>query len=225
MNKLTWIDRIEMSRFRHSGLFRFLLRYFSESDTEKALRKSISYLKQRNITGDYLEFGVFKGRTFIQACHFAELYDNDMSLYAFDSFKGLPEPEKNDTGDLRFYKGAYCCSLENFTDNLDKFVLNHKKIFIIEGFYKDSLKYSHNFFDAALVYIDCDLYSSSVQALEYITDYVKKGTIIIFDDWYSYLNSSQKGQQKAFLGWILKTGIEAEPFIDLPPSLKAFIIT
>ncbi|OCR92398.1 hypothetical protein [Campylobacter fetus] len=53
---------------------------------------------------------------------------------------------------------------------------------------------------ASLIYIDCDLYTSSKTVLDFIaqSDLLQDGTIIAFDDWDLYRANPNKGQRKAF---------------------------
>ena len=63
---------------RRDSIFKRVFRKVSESQT----------------AGDYLEFGVFRGTSFINACRLARRYRLDkMRFFAFDSFEGLPDSE------------------------------------------------------------------------------------------------------------------------------------
>ena len=57
---------------------------------------------------------------------------------------------------------------------------------------------------AALIWVDCDLYESTVPVLNFITDYVQDGTIIVFDDWFSFKGNLNMGEQRAFREWLKK---------------------
>jgi hypothetical protein len=69
---------------------------------------------------------------------------------------------------------------------------------------------------AAVVWIDCDLYESTVPALNFITDFVQTGTIICFDDFYCFRGDPNRGESKAFKEWLLRnpkiTAIEYRKF-------------
>jgi predicted O-methyltransferase YrrM len=66
-----------------------------------------------------------------------------------------------------------------------------------------------------LIYIDCDLYSSTKEAFEWIRPYLQTGTIICFDDYFTFSGDADKGGQRAlrefaekypefsFLDWLL----------------------
>src|SRR6266568_3789708 len=55
-------------------------------------RKVFAYVRDHNVPGDYLEFGVFRGQSFIMACNLG--LDLDMRFFAFDSFEGLPDSKE-----------------------------------------------------------------------------------------------------------------------------------
>ena len=73
--------------------------------------------------------------------------------------------------------------------------------------------------------IDCDLYESTVPVLDFITDIVGQGTIIIFDDWYRFKGSTEHGEQRACKEWL-----ERNPHITLTqywqqgPQSVAFLV-
>ena len=51
---------------------------------------------------------------------------------------------------------------------------------------------------AAVVYIDCDLYSSTSCALNFAKDFFQKGTVLVFDDWFCFYGDPSKGERRAF---------------------------
>ena len=50
---------------------------------------------------------------------------------------------------------------------------------------------------AAFVYIDCDLYESTVPVLRFVLPLLQTGTVIAFDDWYSFNGDPERGGQLA----------------------------
>ena len=50
---------------------------------------------------------------------------------------------------------------------------------------------------ATLLHIDCDLYSSTIEALNFIKDKIEIGTIILLDDYFSGLSVDIKGEKEA----------------------------
>ena len=80
-------------------------------------------------------------------------------------------------------------------------LLNTVKIFEILN---NKLKKDIGLNKAAIVMIDCDLYASTKIVLDFITDLIDSGTIIIFDDWYSFKADPNMGEQKACNEWVEK---------------------
>ena len=103
------------------------------------------------------------------------------------------------------------------------------KVVRVKGWYDETLtnrtKKTHQLNRAAVIHVDCDLYSSAKVVLAFIEYLVQVGTILIFDDWYAFSNEEDMrdfGEQKAFNEWPLKAAFE--DFYDFSTT-KAFIMT
>lgn len=164
-----------------------------------------------------LEFGVWKGDSLRLI---RELMHPRFHVCGFDSFQGLPEDWENTPckkghfstkGEIptiehvTFYEGW-------FEDTIPKYIIDIEKNSEI----KDKT--------IGLLHIDCDLYSSTKTIFEYLHPYIKRGTIIVFDDWFYhgeeislYVNKKYAdGEQKAFYEYVIEHCIEWEyiPFVD-----------
>ena len=108
----------------------------------------------------------------------------------------------------RFVKGRYDCTEKVFKKNLLNADVNLQDVTIVPGFYdktlNDKLKKDIGLNKAAIIMIDCDIYASTKIALDFITDLIDNGTIIIFDDWYSFKADPNLGEQKACNEWVEK---------------------
>jgi hypothetical protein len=182
-------------------------------ETPAALLKAFKIVADRKQepTGDYYEFGLFRGFAFLKAYeHSHKLGLDKINFYGFDSFEGLPEAEGIDVADGRFFEGQFACSKESVEKNLMSNGMDMNRTALIKGFYEDSLtedlRKQHDFKPASVVLMDCDLYSSTVEALTWVDNYLQDGTIILFDDWYSFGESEDLGQQKA-----MKEFLDARP--------------
>jgi hypothetical protein len=51
---------------------------------------------------------------------------------------------------------------------------------------------------AAVIYVDCDLYLSTIPVLEFIVPFLQPGTVIVFDDWNCFLADPDKGERRAW---------------------------
>jgi O-methyltransferase len=194
-------------------------------DRQPCFEMVFQKVRNMQLRGDYLELGVYKGSSFILAASAAAKYGlHAMRYFAFDSFQGLPEAE----GKL-FAPGDFACSEQTFTRMITKAGVPIDKVVKVKGWYNESLtkgtKEKYKLDRAAVVHIDCDLYSSTKDVLAFIEDIVQVGTIIIFDDWTVFRNEQRPesfGEPKAFNEWPLRDAFEV--FYEYG-STKAFIMT
>lgn len=133
---------------------------------------------------DYLEFGVAKGLSF--KWWLEHVTNENSSFYGFDTFTGLPEdwgPFK--AGDMsngneppqiegtrhKFHQGIFQDTLYSF---LETYKVGKKKV----------------------IHLDADLYSATLFVLTSISPYLRKGDILLFDEFNVPLH-----EFKAFKEW------------------------
>jgi hypothetical protein len=180
--------------------------------------------------GDYYEFGLFRGYAFLKAFEYSKKLGIDhINFYGFDSFEGLPETTGIDKADGRFFEGQFSCSKEDVEKNLQTNNMDMSRTLLVKGFYKDSLteelKKEHNFNNASVILLDCDLYSSTIEALDWLTPYLQNGTILLFDDWYSFGNNEDLGQPKALHDFLDKNkNLKTENLWNFSQNGNAFIL-
>jgi hypothetical protein len=169
----------------------------------------MQFVSMCDIKGDYVEFGVFEGDSFVPAYHYAHKYlNNGMAFYAFDSFEGLPEPAGIDaSGHPRLVKGELSSGgAERFRRMISRRGVDLRKVTLISGWYKDTLnvqlKKTLPIKAVAIAYIDCDFYGSTVPILNFIQEYMQDGTVLIFDDWFLFKGNPNRGEQRAFSEWL-----------------------
>jgi hypothetical protein len=51
---------------------------------------------------------------------------------------------------------------------------------------------------AAVVFVDCDLYSSTVPVLAFAKPFLQPGTVIVFDDWFCFYGDPELGERRAW---------------------------
>ncbi len=160
--------------------------------------------------GDYLEFGTWRGRSFINAYRYALASNIDtMRFIAFDSFQGLPSAgDESESVYERFYEGQFACDQQSFLDNLARGGVDLSKVRTVPGFFNESLtpqlKSELGIKRAAIVWIDADLYESTVPVLDWITDLIDDGTFLCFDDWFSFGGDPRTGEIRATREWLEK---------------------
>jgi hypothetical protein len=153
----------------------------------------------------YFEFGCHSGRTFSSAINSSKFLNlNNFKFYAFDSFQGLPKTTKEDGS---FFKtGEYYTSKKTFLNIIRRNTgVNSSDINVVEGFYESSLtnELSKRLPKAGIIYIDCDLYSSTKNVLDFLKNHITNGTIIMLDDYYCASKVGHiKGQRHAFENFI-----------------------
>lgn len=163
--------------------------------------EAINYIKvaggEKNLIPKvYFEFGCFSGRTFSAAINSARFLNLKFDFFAFDSFMGLPETDEDNI----FKKEQFKFSKNDFKKIIKKnsgVLLDDKNI--IEGFYENSLKTqkAQNLPSPGIVYLDCDLYTSTISALNFLKSKLANGSVLLFDDYYCYPVNKNAGQKKA----------------------------
>lgn len=184
-------------------------------DTVIGLGNAFSVYQNLNqLSGHYLEFGIFQGYSFLHAYrNVLKLGLDHMHLFGFDSFAGLPEPSEDErlhyynyrdygyTAPISFSKGQFACCKDDVIGRLLSHGVDLKRIDLIEGFFEkrltNNLLYSLNIQEVAIALIDCDLFESTRYALHFMEPIVRDGTIILFDDWNIH-GEYHKGERKAF---------------------------
>jgi len=196
---------------------------------EKCLKKSkdLGCFKE----GDYYEFGIFKGFSFWFAQKKAkELGLENVRFFGFDSFEGLPTIEGVDkTRRNIFYRGQYSCSQKDVEKNLNKFGVDWSRTFLIKGFFTESLneriKKQHKMDKIAIALIDCDLYSSTAEVLNFIKDMLSNKCILMFDDWNCFGKDNIRGQRKAFNEFLEKNNdFVAKPYFSYSLYGQTFFV-
>jgi len=160
-----------------------------------------------------LEFGVYKGIT-IKIIR--ERLSDNFDVYGFDTFTGLPEDWIDPLGDVA---GGVCKKGFFSTDGI---IPDVNGIKFYKGLFKDTLQeYVKVAKPIALIHMDCDLYSSAKDVLYNLNDYIMKGTIISFDEWFYSSSGKYYGdhEQRAFYEWLEEFDRDFES-IELPVDYK-----
>ncbi|MEZ5428963.1 MAG: TylF/MycF/NovP-related O-methyltransferase [Pyrinomonadaceae bacterium] len=174
------------------------------------INMAFAYCSNNKMSGDYAEFGVFRGHTTIEAWKAAHRHGlSAMRFRLFDSFEGLPEISGKDVGGP-FETGEFSFGRKGFEKRLKKFGVDLKRFHITEGFFDETLPKTRIDSKIAVAWIDCDLYESTVPVLDWLTDKLVDGAVICFDDWYTFSARPDKGEQRACAEWL-----EANPQIKL----------
>ena len=164
--------------------------------------KCFFMLRMNRVAGDYLEFGCGSNvRSFRLAYKYRKLEYSAPRLFAFDSFEGLPEPRGLDAHP-QWAKGSMAVSIDKFRGIMRKMGSADDEYVMVPGFYDKSLDLAipktYGIKQAAMVFVDCDLYQSTVSVLDFVKDILSDGAVLAFDDWYCFNGAPEKGEQRAF---------------------------
>ena len=168
-------------------------------------------LENKNITGNYVECGVFMGGTFMSAIEFAKHNDINFNFIGVDTFEGFPSVIKHNKNDLpNKFNHLYndnLISKEHFekakqrTNNFSdishlkpsyfksdfSFLFDFckkNKAELLKGKFKNVLHQVNC--DINILHIDCDLYESYLECLGKLYNNIVSGGCVIFDEYYSY---------------------------------------
>lgn len=128
-------------------------------------------------SGSIVEMGCFTGISTSKLSIISKILGKKM--FAFDSFKGLPDPDKYGTEKQKsVYKtGNYFSSLKLVSENVTKFGFDNVEY--VEGFFNDTFKQFDKDFNIHACFIDVDLARSLEECLDFVIDKVESGGIII----------------------------------------------
>lgn len=229
-------------------LRRLMVRAHAVNNHQSVLDNALGIQMVNQTPGDYLEFGVFRGARMTQAyktANFLARYVNSkkdpylakmsaknleqMRFFGFDSFEGLPKANEIDVAQGQeewIGEGGFAAGLEEVKGLVPPEGIADGRIKLVPGWFNESLtpetKRRLEITAASIVYVDCDYYESAVPALEFVTDLLVDGSILIFDDWFLFRGRSDRGEQRAFYEWRERHGIKTKEFI--PGTAMSFMV-
>lgn len=163
------------------------------TDREKLYAHLIASQNLSSQSIDYLEFGVAQGASF--RYWISALEHPDCRFYGFDTFDGLPESWGH------FKKG-------DMSNGNKPPVIDDSRHHFFQGLFQQTLfpflkTYASD--RRKIVHIDCDIYSGALYVLCMISPYLKKGDLILFDEFNVPMH-----EFKAFKEWTEAFYIEYE---------------
>jgi O-methyltransferase len=189
------------------------VRFQSAFAREIALEQAMNYVRHHGLPGDYLEFGVFEGRTFGAAVSLAQERSLNMHFWAFDSFEGLPAAEGE------FGRQSWKSGRDVFLHNVERRVRDPLKLHLVTGWFAETLREDnpvlHALENVAIAWVDCDLYESTVPVLNFLTNRLQDGSLIYFDDWFCFKGRPDRGEQRACHEWLKRS-----PHLRLTPYTR-----
>ena len=220
---LSWTRRLFLRRLRNRPLSRanIFLRLFDVAH-------------RAQLDGNFAEFGCFEGTSSQRALE-AFYYRggnptgaDPTEFHFFDSFEGLPALSEEDRYEnvSDFEQGQYSASESAFRARIEPFASNAAQIKVHRGFYHASLPALGTDVaqDLTLVHIDVDLQSSCDDVLAFLTDRIRPGCLIAFDDYYCYRGHPEYGVQKSLAKWLTREGFVATEYCNYDWAGKVFFV-
>lgn len=106
-------------------------------------------------------------------------------MWVCDSFEGLPAPKNANDGPDWSRIGYLSVSLEQVKSNFEKFELLDEQVEFLKGWFCDTLP-GAPIEEIAILRLDGDMYSSTMDSLQNLFHKVSKGGYVIIDDYYSW---------------------------------------
>lgn len=150
------------------------------------VRRCVEQVLADDVPGDLIETGSWRGGTTIYMRAILKAHGvSDRSVWVADSFEGLPKPDgayQADAGDRHHTFDDLAISLEQVQDNFRRYELLDDQVKFLKGWFSDTLP------DApierlAVLRLDGDMYSSTMDALLALYDKVSPGGFVIVDDY------------------------------------------
>jgi len=184
---------------------------FILSDDRRVFNKLVSrallYNEVKNIPGDIVECGVFKGTGLYTFLKLKNIFNPNSSkkVIGFDFFNtdglisSINNKEDKDAMDVLF-KERHFSHTKSFKENFKLQLINHgfseSEFDLVEGDVSETTKlFSQNNpgFKISLLYMDLDLEVPTYDTLVNLWDNVTKGGIIVFDEYGYHKWSESKG--------------------------------
>jgi O-methyltransferase len=207
-------------------------------DRPGALDKAFEFIYKSETDGDYFEFGVFQGVSLARAVR-SDLNwkkktgcNHVRRFIGFDSFRGLPSFVEGDNlkGYEVFQPGQFSdTSQQKVRAELQREGMPMDNVTLIPGFYSQSLVSQETTARlhgarAAIAHIDCDLYSSAKECLDFLTGRLADGAVMLFDDWFCYRGRPDHGVHLAFDEWCQQSPYWVSDYFNYSWAGRAFII-
>lgn len=170
----------------------------------RVIEKCVDNVLADNVPGDFIETGAWRGGATIFMRALLRAYGvTNRLVWVADSFEGLPRPKDAADGWDLSHVQHLKVSLEQVKANFARFDLLDNQVRFLPGWFKDTLS-SAPIGPLAILRLDGDLYSSTMDVLSNLYAKVSRGGYVIVDDYFTW--PSCKSAVDDFLS---KNGIQA----------------
>jgi len=162
----------------------YLKHHYELEDLQEGLgiASLLNFLKDlENIEGDILELGTYTAGTTIMLARFLKKIKSKKRIYGCDTFSGLPY--EDDFSTQKNVKNMFTTrDYESVIKKIRKFNVDDK-ITLVKGLFSETLYQQLNEKKFSFVLVDCDIYKSTKESLQFTFPRLKKGGVIMFDDY------------------------------------------
>ena len=136
---------------------------------------------RRDVPGDVLEAGVWRGGASIFMRAVLKVHDKERRVWVVDSFEGLPQPDSG-YDSFGWRAGDMAVSLDEVKANFARYGLLDDNVRFLKGFFSQTLP-NAPIGNLAVLRVDADLYESTMDVLESLYPKLSVGGYAIFDDY------------------------------------------
>ena len=170
-----------------------------------ALCEAVKYIHEKNIAGDIVECGVWKGGSMMAIAEtLLRSGDTSRNLYLFDTFEGMAPPTDKDVdiagekaerlleqADKMKDESVWCrAPLEMVKSAVNSVGYPGEKIHFVKGMVEQTIPLSAPD-KIALLRLDTDWYESTKHEMEHLFPRLSKGGVLIIDD-YGHWQGARK---------------------------------
>lgn len=188
-----------------------------------ALIQAFHHIVNKNIEGDFVECGVWKGGNIILLLNLIKKFNIKKQVYGFDTFEGMSEPTSADIkynqtiakdiqlrNSINQTKWNYS-SIEDVMINIKINASNYNQSILIKGKVEDTLLDEKNIpKKISILRLDTDFYESTKIELDILYKKLTIGGVLIIDDYGNWLGAKKAvdeffNNQKPWLHYVDRT--------------------
>lgn len=174
-----------------------------------ALYKAVEYIVKRNIPGDIVECGVWKGGSaMVIAYALLKMHEPHRKIYLYDTYAGMTQPTDEDRAipngmpaQERWRRNKFSdwgrITLEETERNLISTRYPKKNLIFVKGAIEKTIPNIMPF-RISLLRLDTDWYASTKHELMHLYPLLSKHGVLIIDD-YGYWAGAKKATDEYFL--------------------------
>lgn len=160
--------------------------------------KACRYVVENQISGDFVECGVWRGGNAILAAKIFEYLGADRRVWLFDTFSGMTEPTIKDvrlfdgematTKYFETHQGTHTnwaySSIDDVRENMRRANVNMSSVTFVEGDVAQTLREESNLpVSISVLRLDTDWFESTLLEMKVLYPRVPKGGVLIVDDY------------------------------------------